>query len=339
MPLLKTPTKSQYKNSCDGEPLSSYAAKMPAAPKSGNVSIDRVRHMQRDAFQRIVDQLQKYPEYIMPIQSTLLSEDLLVENKVPDKNDWTGEYTTLQRLPPGWKLEFLYKLAQKEGARIPYSKLEAISKSTDLLDMLFGYALQYNVTLAFPSEMAERRVASIVLQRRAASVGKRLTHLCSEGAFATPGQVSFEKACFRLVKEGERVTRIIHCSGVEALVPPHAPIDTSFRLIDNHYDHLARVEKKPSVYFLKVFFADDVGFRIGMQTPGKNITGLQTLASSVAEELQAEETMKDQEVVAVNVEVAKSNAQETAKNNLAKARTKIDENQQARKRRRTIALA
>eukprot|EP00974_Lingulodinium_polyedra_P083480 8081947-Lingulodinium_polyedra.AAC.1 len=100
--------EAKVKNSCDGQPLAPYAAKLPAWKRSGDPSTDRVRQLERDAFQRIVDQLCKHPQYILPVQQILMNEDLIMQHRGSSiRGEWTGNYKTLANIPISWKLNFL----------------------------------------------------------------------------------------------------------------------------------------------------------------------------------------------------------------------------------------
>lgn len=84
--------------SCDGKELAPSAKKVPAIKTSGDRPKDRPRNTQRDSFVRIIDQLSKIPECIVPLCGVLLSEELLVADG-GKRFEWTGDYKHLQTIP------------------------------------------------------------------------------------------------------------------------------------------------------------------------------------------------------------------------------------------------
>ena len=65
--MAPKPSQSAVSNTVDGKALSKLAEKVPAIKKSGKVTVDTMRVIERDALVKIIDALVKHPEWVLPM--------------------------------------------------------------------------------------------------------------------------------------------------------------------------------------------------------------------------------------------------------------------------------
>lgn len=339
MPLL---VATPLKNSCDGESLSPLALKVPAVRKTGDRTADRVKRIQRDALVRIVDQLSKYPEYILPLHGVMMSEDLLVSTKQRQHRlEWSGDYKLLSSIPVSWQAQYLCSRARSLGVALAQETLDLVeAQNPEDIKLLFGFDIQCALSLPMPVECKDAKVATLTFSRRAKDCGDRLAKLHAAGAFSQPGRVLFTSGCYSLEfdETTQCVNRVLHISGAAALVPAHARITRQLHLVDNHLDQLARVECKPVSFSLASFFGADASFKAHMQVPGKRFKLLACVAESVASETTQQKVAEEASVVQVNIPRAEKLMKDRSNATLQKARQQAATIQEARKRRRIISL-
>ena len=343
-------TDNKLRNSCDSKALSPLAKKVPQVAKGGPKTLLKARTFQRDALVRIVDQLSKYPEYILPMEAAMKSEDLLFTiNKggAVASTDWTGEYKTLQHLPLSFKLQYLKFKAEElklDGFALDiFQKIQTVDPLE--IHLLFSFDVQVHLSSWYPDGMSDAALATKLFSLRADEVGNRLGKLWEAGGLVVQGKVDYSKGgSFELEwpEKGDHASELTHCSGAKVVLPAHAQISKDFVLVDNHLDHYARVELRqtpPIVWYLHTFFASTAPFKNLMQTTGKKFKRLSELSLQVL----ATSELSFHEQVGKNL---KEGADQAAKVNKTRATTKLqiahsrlEANKEERKKRRTIKLS
>lgn len=340
MPLL---VQSALKNSCDGEPLAALAKKVPAVRRTGDRTADRVKSIQRGALIRIVDQLSKYPEYILPLHGVMMSEDLLVSTKQQTQHrlEWSGDYKVLASIPIAWEAQYLISRFRSLGIQMAQETLDLVeAQNPDDIKLLFAFDIQCALTLPMPAECKDAKIATQTFVRRAEVCGDRLKHLAKTGAFKQPGRVLFSEGCFSLEFDAttQVVTRVKHICGESVAIPPHVRITQDFDLVDNHLDQFSRVELPLVSFNLASFFSASVSFKSHMQVPGKRFKLLARVAESAAIVDSEKKAAEESTIVHVNVQRAEQLVKEKAKATMQRAREQATAMQEARKKRRIISL-
>lgn len=338
MPLL---IHSALKNSCDGEALARLASKVPAVRRTGDRAADRVKTIQRDALVRIVDQLSKIPEYILPLHGVMMSEDLIVNMKQQHRLEWSGDYKVLASIPVAWEVQYLASRAAPLGIALSAETLDAIEGRTpDDIKLLFSFDIQCAMTLPFPADCKDPKVASLTFAARAHTVGDRLRTLFDKGGFKQPGRVTFTSACYTLQFDEANVfvKQVKHIGGETADIPPHVRVTREYNLVDNHLDQMAKVECPPVSYTLASFFAATAAFKVNMQVPGKRFKLLARVAELTTVGNNEKKAAEEAPIVQVNVKKAEKLMKERSQATLKKAREQAAAVQDARKKRRIISL-
>ena len=335
-----SPTKSS--SSCDGQPVSPLASRVPKVRLSGDLAVDTRRSIERDAFVRIVDKLTKYPQYIMHLHGIMLSQDLSTDSSshVPplSKLDWTGNYPCLGKIPKSWVAQYLMHRALQLGTELTQQRINSMEEdSVDNLRVLFSFETQTTLAMSFPSTCHDKYIATRTFSERAAQVCNRLSPFLAKGGITKSGALDFSRGgCYSLHFEGERCKYVEHITGIAADVPPHVLITNSFSLMDNHSDQLARVELNPCKYYLMDFFKG-ADFLQQVIKDKKGDT-LKKLAKSIADKHAEGLVLKNRETVQENKDILKETQQRRATSNLEKARHKLEEKKADRTARRTIRL-
>jgi hypothetical protein len=333
-------------SSCDGQPLAALAMKVPKVRLTGDLTTDTRKSIERDAFVRIVDKLSKYPQYIMHLHGIMLSQDLTADGSLAQplgKLDWTGNYSNLSKIPKTWVAQYLMNRARALGVELTQTLLNKLEEeSVDNLRVLFSFETQTTLTLSFPTPCHDKHIASKTFNSRAAQVGSRLKSFIQAGGISATGALDFSKGgCYELIfdEASARCVGVKHCTGEEAAVPQHVLITPSFDLVDNHLDHLARVELPPCNYYLMDFFKAVTGCKFTQHIiKDKKGDLLKAMAQQIADQLAAGMDAKEKETVEEDKEVFKEVQQKKANMNLVKARTKLQEKKADRTARRTIKL-
>lgn len=121
------------------------------------------------------------------------------------------------------------------------------------------------------------------------------------------------------------------------VLPSHITISNRFKLIDNHCDHLARVELLPAKFYLADLFPSGAAWKQHMVT--KRFKGLADLAEAQHEKHEEDERQQRDETVHESMVVLEEANKERAAQSLGKAREKLAERMENRKKRRTLKLA
>lgn len=332
-------------SSCDGQPLSALASKIPKIKRTGDLRVDTQKTIERDAFVRIVDKLSKYPKYILPMHGIMMSQDFNAETMAtaaPTKSEWTGNYGCLGKIPKEWICQWLLHRSEKLGASLTAAHLAKIEEdSPENIKMLFSLETQTLPHQNFPSTCHDAYIATKTFNERASQVGNRLAKFMSAGGIRDDGSLDFSKGgCYKLQFEGDRCSTIVHISGTKATLPAHVVITKDFVLYDNHLDHLAKAELLPSTYTLIELFPKGCDLdKLAMRK--KDAKPLKEMATAIADAHAEGQRSKIAETVQVAREdssVLKVVANRKAAANLIKARTKLLEKAEERKTRRTIKL-
>eukprot|EP00969_Alexandrium_andersonii_P180811 7990333-Alexandrium_andersonii.AAC.1 len=213
--------------------------------------MDAQKSIEFDCMVRIIDKMCKQPSIIVPLHGLMQSHDLEKVHSLASRvtvGSWTGQYKQLDRIPKSWTTEYLLSRAHFLGLNvITHELLSKIEQdSMDALPMLFSFETQTVGAMAFPQQCSDKTICSKTFSKRAEQVGDRLKHLVLAGALGTEGKIDFGKGgCFTLKFAEGKLSELKHCTGVVAEVPSHVQITTAYTLVDNHLDHLARVELKP----------------------------------------------------------------------------------------------
>ena len=229
----------------DGTPLSKLCTHVKKPRPTGNQALDEKNmgiHAKRIA---IIDKMEKDPLFVGPIHDYMIGNDLIAIATATDNlTDWNGKYTTLQRLPPWWMLEWLLKHAeaQKVSDVVNQALLaELESSSHDKVVLLMVWVLQVPPTQALPQECSDKDVCALTLTMRATEVGPRLISLVKAGGLMISAQINFGAAAYSFKWVDGNVHTITHTwSGKEVTVPSHVVINEHFQLHDNHLDHEAK---------------------------------------------------------------------------------------------------
>lgn len=324
--------------------MSAIAAKLPKPRPTCNKLLDTRRSFEHSRFTRLVDKMAKYPKEIQPLHNFMMSDDLMNMNDIEPEapGEWTGDYRSIDRIPRGWITEYLLWRARSLACDqvLSLNKLQALEESDpDSISMLFAYDTQTVGTMQFPKSLKLKAVATKAFARTADLVGNRLKGLANRGAFGTDDKISFMRGCFDLRFDLEgRCASIEHLPTNEVVngLPTHISITNKYRLIDNHLDHLARVELLPAKFLLHELFPESARFRKLMVT--KKFKGFAELADRcLAEFEQAQQAAADQ---TVEESEAALEAAKQRRNiaNLEQARAKLAERAEKRKQRRTMDL-
>jgi hypothetical protein len=310
------------------------------------VPLDAKRIIDYNYMVTIIDTMSKKPQTISGLYGLMRTMNLEVihEAKEFGKDEWQGNYKTLERIPKEWIGEYLVKRAVDLNLQkvVNREALKAIgNESIHGIQMLFQFETQTIPQLSFPEVAKDKAVATLMFENRAEAVGHRLNWLVQKGAFAVPGKVNFFSAgCYKLEFAGEILTGVAHCSGIAGIIPDHLKgfITKKFHLVDNHLDHMAKVELKPSEHYLWKFFLDDAPFRQKMIQKGKKFRELHKIADNVNIDMEAKRTRFAKVAVQESDEICKDVGKRAKAQNLEKARLKLVERQEARKKARTCKM-
>jgi hypothetical protein len=318
------------------------AARVPKVRLTGDLAVDTRRSIERDAFVRIVDKLTKYPQYIMHLHGIMLSQDLTTDSPSQvaplGKLDWSGNYSCLGKIPKTWVAQYLMHRATHLGVQLTQQQINAMEEdSVDNLRMLFSFETQTTPAMAFPSACHDKYIATKTFSERAAQVGDRLSSFLVSGGIKSSGALDFSHGgCYSLEFDAGRCTHVLHITGAKVEAPAHVFITSSFSLVDNHSDQLARVELSPSKYYLMDFFKGaEFLQRVIKDKKGET---LKKLAKAIADKHAEGIVTKNKETVQENRDVLKETHQKRATANLEKARSKLMEKKADRTARRTIKL-
>jgi hypothetical protein len=326
-------------SSCDNQPLSALAKKIPQIKRSGDLGIDTRKAIERDAMVRIVDKLSKYPAYILPMHGVMMSQDFCSESSA-SQQEWTGNYKCVGKLPKGWIAEFLLARACELGLQEKLNT-EVLQKvegnSSHGLWFLFCFDMQMNQHISFPSPCHDKFVASQAFKERGVLVGNRLRKLV-EGGIKSDGSLDFSTGgCFTLQFDDNKCTTVTHVNGEVAVVPEHVVITKKFTLHDNFLDTLARVELSPSKYQLADFFPDTAVFKGHILD--KKATAFKEIAANIAKQMETTSATIAQGTVQVSASVLGVAAAKRSAENLLKARSKLQQKKETRKTTMTIKLS
>lgn len=303
--MVKSLSAATHTGSFDGAPLSKLANRVPGIKKTGVLVADNRLQMERSAMVKIIDAMCKQPKVIMPLFGYLEANDLQkeqeeVEKASRDSDAWRGGYKQIDRIPRGWKSEWL--LQHAKAAKIDriitadYLSKVALADS-DGVSVIFAMATQLLGTMSVPEPMQnDSRIMSLALTKRAESRGAYLTNFAKAGGFAAAQSLMTlvgQHGCFRLKFTEGYLSSVEHITGVAGAVPAHLQrtITQEFALLDNHLDHAARLELAPSQYFLKDFFGGGAKFKEDIVAKGKKSTFLAGLATVAANEIAAKDMM------------------------------------------------
>lgn len=329
--------------SCDGKPLGRIASKITKPKSTGDQAFDAKKMLEHDAFVRIVDKMEKCPSVIMPLHGFMQTFDLTTFGSLAQKSpgQWTGDYRTIDRIPKGWISEFLVKRSIQLGMSALVSDktiAELEQRSPDAIPTLFNFETQTMGTMMFPPDCRQREIASLVFTKRAEEVGNRLLALSKNGGFSTPGVVDYKKACFQLHFNDQGVVeRITHVTGADSgPLPAHVQVTQAFSLMDNHLDHCARLVLGPAKYMVADFFREDAPFkRLMVQRKCKR---LHEIAATVLAEQTALADATELTEVKESDRTLKPALKKRSEENLTKAKAKLQERQEERKKARTLIL-
>ena len=137
-----------------------------------------------------------------------------------------------------------------------------------------------------------------------------------------------------------KLVKVAHISGVEGTTPEHlrAAITCQFVLKDNHMDTSARLELLPSVYYLKDFFSEHVGFKEDVVLKCKKSNALKAVAAKAEDEVRARDADAKRAIPAASSGVVEASSKEQKQQHILKARAALEKNKAERARRRTFNL-
>lgn len=325
----------------DNKPISSAAARMPPAKKTGDTIVDQQALNERKCLIRIVDQLLKEPKFVLPLHAHLLSMNVNDLQKDVDKTKWSGDYKFLSQIPKGWICDFILREARENAVRVVNSQLLAKLEEDDPenIPSLFSFMLQLPLTLGFPRELRDPYVATLTFSRRCAQVGSRLKPFVQNGRLTPGGSLDMRKAgCFTLqFNEGGLCTAIKHILGETVAPAAHVPITRNFALMDNGLDRKAAVVLMPRRDLLHSFFeARTLGDTMWM--PNKKCTILRDLALKVQKQV-SDQGKEREEAASSNLEVMEPAAKKRATEATERARVCLAKAAAKRQNKRVLSLA
>ena len=229
----------------DGQALSKVCSHVKKPRPTGNQALDEKNRGTYAKHIAIIDKMEKDPLFVGPIHDYMIGKDIAAIATATDSQaDWNGRYTSLQRLPPWWMLEWLLKhaKAQKVSDVVNQQCLaELESSSHDKIVLLMVWVLQVPPTQALPQECSDKDVCALTLTIRATEVGPRLISLVKADGLMISAQINFGAAAYSFKWVDGSVHTITHTwSGTEVKVPSHVVINEHFLLHDNHLDHEAK---------------------------------------------------------------------------------------------------
>jgi len=213
--------------------------------------------------------------------------------------------------------------------------------SVDNIRTLFAFETQTLGSTSFPSACHDKYIATKTFTTRAQQVGDRLKNFLDQEGIQSSGALDFSKGgCYKLeFGQDGKCTNVVHCTGAKVQMPSHVVITTEFSLIDNHLDHLARVELLPCNYLLYEFFVAKKPGVLEHMIKDKKGDSLRKMAKAIAEKHAEGETQIEQQTVKEDKALLSVVAKKKAAANLLKARSKLEEKKKDRAARRTIKLA
>lgn len=320
--------------------LSPLAKKVPRPQRTGDHMVDAKRHIDYNCKVAIIDKMEKEPYIIQPLHGLMQSHDLknMASVDVEKGSPWTGNYKHVQSLPRGWMSEYLLARARALGIEAFITKqvladLEVFC--SDAIPTLFFFDTQLAPGCAWPPVLNDKYVASRTVIKRSEEVGNRLAVAVRKGLLSTPKQFDFMKAgCYELLFGENRLQTITHISGALAEVPDHIVVTKQFKLEDNHLDHLARVTLPPAKFYLWEFFGA-APFVQYMCVKGKKFCRLKDLGAAEKEVQKADDLSKKQSEIQVNTEVMQKAQEERSNAAMKRARERLLEKAEERKRLRS----
>ena len=107
------PKVTHFRDSFDGFVLSGLATKVPKIKKTGDVTRDTMKTIERGALVKIIDGLVKNGDWILPMHGIMNSQELdkMKQEQVKDNDvdEWKGNYDTFKQLPESWKHNVMCK--------------------------------------------------------------------------------------------------------------------------------------------------------------------------------------------------------------------------------------
>ena len=203
---------------------------------------------------------------------------------------------------------------------------------------LFYFEAQIMPHLNFPSQCSTNYLATRAFDSRAEEVGNRLLRFVENGGFREDGSLDFKKGgCYELEFEDDKASTVKHISGATVTLPSHVLITQEFTLHDNHMDHLARVELKPSMFALWTFFDDSHPF-VKLIIKEKKAQTLVDHAIKAEQAAVAAESSRAANTVQQNPRVLQPVQNKKASENLQKAREQLKARAADKQKKRTIKL-
>lgn len=114
---------------------------------------------------------------------------------------------------------------------------------------------------------------------------------------------------------------------------------SSFKLLDNHLDHLARVTNPPVKTFLHELFPPDTRFKKNMVEVGRKFKALSALADEVVDQQETAAIQAAENVVEADCRVTEAAKQKRRNDNLEKARDQLKKTKVERASRRCLDLS
>ena len=226
----------------DGHPLSKLCSHVRKPRPTGNSALDDKNMGTYAKKIAIIDKMEKVPLFVGPIHDYMIGKDIAAIATATDSQaDWTGKYTSLQRLPHWWMLQWLLNHAKVQQVTDVVNQeclAELESSSHDKIVLLMVWVLQVPPTQTLPQECSDKDVCALTLTIRATEVGPRLISLVKAGGLNVSAQINFGAAAYSFKWVDGSVHTITHTwSGTEVQVPSHVVINEHFFLHDNHLDH------------------------------------------------------------------------------------------------------
>lgn len=332
--------------SCDGKGLSPLCLKVPKARRSGDVSLDSHRELERDALIRIIDRLTKMPHLVLACDGYLQRQVMSPPSKIADSlgSAWNSDAVSIGKIPKEWMATFL--LNRMQGAATGFSRetISAIeSADSEGIQLLFAFEVQVALTTALPKNIAEDAdLAARVFHARADQCGARLQRMWKSGGVAANGTLKWSSnvgGCYALSFTGTAVNEIHHLAiGMKVVPPSHRPITSDFVLKNNHLDHGALVEYQCVVHKLHTFFPAEQGPN-HKRIDDRKAQVLKRLGDEQARVLEDEARARSAREVHHDADLL-ADAQKGRKQlNLEKARAKLRVASEARAKRRMVILS
>ena len=324
-------------------PVTKLMSKISPRKRTGNITVDYERGMERQAFIDCISWLEKYPEHGIATLSfikTRVKEGLKLQGT--DSTTSFNEVTTLAKIDETWMVSFL--CSQSGLKEVTLAKCK--QQDPDVIKHLFCFALHASPMCKVPPECVNKQVMNLACASRAHEVGERLKGLdekmreqkvISEDGVINWGQLGSYSLEFDTSKD--RATKVLHRpTSVTAGVLDSMHISGDFELQSNWSDVAAVCIKGPAKFKMQDFFDKGTGPHLLKPMVGKSeVFATHARAAHSKHSRKASDLMADQ--LQENPEAYQGPLKEKAREATKRAREALAQRQIENRSRRKILVS